>query len=136
DLRSVMGDASVRVGLIEISTGAKVDSIKVFWLRQSQTIDESDRHGGGGGSLSRLSLNPGEKIIQVKGTLGEDDDREVVSNLQFVTNHRQPPPFGPAEMAGERQFEFNAPQNGEIIGFFGNSGRLLDALGVIIRTLP
>jgi len=76
----------------------------------------------------QFRLGPSEFLIGVSGSIGTFNSQlNVITSLTFVTNARSYGPFGKG-----RRTSFHIPMqgNGCIVGFFGRSGRYLNAIGV------
>jgi hypothetical protein len=92
-----------------------------------------------------LSLVEGEHLIRVEGSFGDVVDFVVFTTDQgqvaqfgtphaIVTNPSAPQPsVGPPSPAAANNFLYEAPPGFQIFAIWGNSGQLLDALGVILR---
>jgi hypothetical protein len=119
---------------VRIHSGNYIDSIEVIYSnRQIDTTVPSNqnsqggKHGGEGGNLSILRLQPDEYITKVGGRHGS-----FIDSLYFETSAGQTLVAG-AE-GGELNFLFETAQNSQIQGFFGQAGMYIDAIGVIFRS--
>ena len=111
---------------IRVRSGKRIDSIQCIY-------EESDGHtyigptnGGSGGESNHFILDDDEFIQEVRGRYGSRLD-----SIQFITDRQQSPVYGGS--GGGSQFRYMAPENFEIIGFFGRAGEEVDAIGVILR---
>jgi hypothetical protein len=86
-------------------------------------------HGGFGGVRHVLNLANGEHMIRINGHYGN-----VVTQINILTDGGQTLSGGGGGDAGI--FEYQAPPGIEIAGFFGRSGNFVDAIGVVLRTIP
>jgi len=119
--------------LIRIRSGGRIDQIQAVYSTPLGDIVEGDPHGGNGGFPHDFSLPKGSSLTQVDGTLS---DGNTVASLQFTaSNGSQSELWGTVNTGPGRAFSFKAPPGFEIIGFFGNAGSELDALGAYIRKL-
>ena len=103
------------INTIELRTGSEVDSIRAeygdVW---------GEQHGGGGGSLHTVSLNPGAKIIMVQGRSGGRIDE-----LEFITDDGLV--YGPYGGGGGSPF-VASPPTCWLIYFSGHAGSRLDSI--------
>jgi len=73
-----------------------------------------------------------EVIKEVSGTYGPFGDHAcVVRSLTFVTNLGKK--HGPFGEPGDTPFSVPVQDGGRVVGFFGSSGWLLDAVGVYVH---
>ncbi len=125
-----MSDPTVRIALIEVRHGARIDAIKVIYTQSGQTAFETAQHGGSGGTLDTLTLGENEEIAKLVVSPVYDGSRIGVSGLEFVTNQRVVA-FG---NMWPPQSVFSSLPGTHIIAFLGLSGTELDAVGVYLRT--
>ncbi|KAL6909687.1 hypothetical protein ACP4OV_001346 [Aristida adscensionis] len=80
--------------------------------------------------FDEVKLGPTEFVKEVSGTVGQSEGYTVVTSLKFVTNIQTHGPYG-----NQKGTPFSLPEkkNGNVVGFFGSSGGLLDYLGVFVR---
>lgn len=81
--------------------------------------------------ILQIRLDPSEFLIGVSGSTGPHNTvLEAITSLTFVTNARSYGPFG-----NGRGTPFHIPiqSNDCIVGFFGRSGKFLDAIGVYTK---
>jgi len=72
---------------------------------------------------------PDEFIVQVKGTTGACATiGDVVTSLTFISNKQVYGPYG-----NEQGKKFESLLGGKVVGFFGQSGTLLDQFGVLYQ---
>jgi hypothetical protein len=133
-----MSDATVRIALIEVRHGARIDAMKVVYVKSGQTAFVTAQHGGFGGTLDTLALGENEEVVTFFGSLvrvSDDDNRIGISGLGFITNQGRHVEFGHILAAAERpRFQFESPSRTRIIAFLGRSGRELDSVGVYLQT--
>jgi len=115
---------TVRVTQISIRHGKYVDSIQTTWLTTEGKSITGERHGGDGGSEDTFSLSEGEYITDINGRSGK-----LVDQLTFYSNFGKE--YGPYGGSGGSPFEIKDICVG---GFFGKSGKYLDAIGVFTGT--
>lgn len=113
---------------IIVGFGAAIDSIRIEYIRNGQSV-WSARHGGAGGKIETIRLDyPNEMLMSISGHFGEFSPSKptAVKSLNFHTNRRRYGPFG-----DERGTYFSTPLTGcKVLGFQGRSGWYLDAIGV------
>jgi len=126
----VMEEANVRLAEIIIRSDQAIDSIQAVYADMDQPL-LSLQHGGNGGSAKSIKFQKDEKLIAIDGFVGSQDGAVVIKGLSFVSNQQVHGPFGQSTSA---PFSLEAPDGSDICGFFGRSGKLLDALGVCVRT--
>ena len=113
----------VGVRSIHIRHGNQVDSIQVTYLLADGTTYTAPRHGGSGGSSSSFTLADDERIVRMEGKT----NNVLVDQVTFITMKADgtQKSYGPFGKTGKTSFSVE----GYIIGFYGRSGNLLDALG-------
>jgi Jacalin-like lectin domain len=89
--------------------------------------DSQKSMGGGGGVRKVLSLQPGEYITEVSGRYGS-----LVDSITTRTSRSQTMTWG--GLGGVKGFDYQAPPGTQIVGFWGRSGQLIDAIGVLMAT--
>ena len=114
------------VGIRELRLrhGNQVDSIGAdYELLGGGTYEGAD-HGGGGGKPSPVHLDKGEVIVKMSGKT----NNKLVDQLTFTGRKEDgsTATYGPFGKTGQIEFQVD----GRIVGFFGRSGNLLDAIGV------
>jgi hypothetical protein len=110
---------------VRVWSGKMIDSVQ-FVLRGEQGYHELPRHGGSGGTVSTFSLEGDEHVERVSGQYGES----VTQIVLHTSSGRTSVPYG---AGGGAEFSYPAPPGWEIVGASGRAGRLLDALGVVMR---
>jgi hypothetical protein len=125
----------MEIGALFIRSGGPhkcVIAIQVLY-RNATTgqLTLGDQHGGVGGEQTIIALNAGEFVAEISGRSGQFLDSLTIRTSQGRHFGR----FG--GLGGGADYEF--PDTGgreEILGFFGRSGTLVDALGVHTRPRP
>ena len=114
----------VGVKRIRIRHGDQVDSIDVDYVLLGKGELDGINHGGSGGEPTYITFDEGEFIIKISGTT----NGRLVDQLTFTTRKVDGSvhTYGPYGKTGNTPFEIE----GNIVGFFGRSGALLDAIGV------
>lgn len=79
--------------------------------------------------FDEVELGPTEFVKEISGTVGQSEGSTVVTSLKFVTNIQT---YGPYGKANGTPFSLPEKKNGNIVGFFGTSGELLDQIGVFV----
>ncbi|XP_022685426.1 salt stress-induced protein [Setaria italica] len=72
----------------------------------------------------------GEFVKEISGTYGPFGGHTVVRSLTFVTNIGKHGPFG---TPWQTPFSVPVQDGAHVVGFFGRSGSLLDAVGVYVH---
>nr|CAB3460183.1 unnamed protein product [Digitaria exilis] len=79
-----------------------------------------------------VKFGPTEVVKEISGTYGPYGGHAgIVRSLTFVTNAGKHGPFG--EAAEGTPFSVPVQDGGRIVGFFGRSGSLLDAVAVYVH---
>ncbi|CAN6197240.1 unnamed protein product [Urochloa humidicola] len=123
-----------RLQSITISSSAVIDSIKFSYLDLSGQIHTEGPWGNSGGKPQVIELAIGEYVREVSGTIRKFDENQdtVVSALKVVTDLKTYGPYGTWEGAA---FSLPVQPGSAIVGLFGRSGWLLDAIGVHVRQI-
>uniref|UniRef100_A0A0E0L560 Jacalin-type lectin domain-containing protein n=1 Tax=Oryza punctata TaxID=4537 RepID=A0A0E0L560_ORYPU len=119
---------------ITLSYDRCIDSIAVEYDRNGVAVS-GERHGGAGGNqTTQIKLGfPEEYLTTVSGHYAAvaQGGAPVIRSLAFRTSRREYGPFGAAEGT---PFAFPV-DGGAIVGFWGRSGRQLDAVGLRVAPL-
>ena len=109
---------------VDIRHGNQVDMLQVTYRLVDGSTYTAPAHGGTRGSLSSFTLASNERIVRVEGKT----NNTLVDQVTFVTQNDvgAEKTYGPFGETGQTPFKVE----GHIVGFFGHSGNLLDALGV------
>lgn len=111
---------------IQIKHGWNVDSIEIIW-----NDGFTEKYGGDGGDgLDTFVLDDDEWLVGISGGRRDPSDGDFVKFLQFTTNKRTSPTFGPAGGFSGHPFAYQAPAGMRIYGILGRCGSYLDAIGV------
>ncbi|KAK1257050.1 hypothetical protein QJS04_geneDACA023721 [Acorus gramineus] len=116
---------------VTVRSGAAIDSI-MFKYYHDGTISLSPNQGGQGGHSNQFVLDyPNEFLTRIEGHYSPFSNvLQLIRSLTFYTNMGNK--YGPYGV--EEGTYFDIPTKGaEIVGFFGRSGGLLDAIGVYLR---
>ena len=126
-------DSPGTINQIIVHHGAYVDGIEIGW-----NDGTTSKHGEGGGpNVDTFILNPDEHLTAIDGTIGNlpDDGGPYVVSIRFVVSTgntvRRSAILGADH--GTCAFQYTAPSNASIVGFFGRSGKYLDAIGVLLQ---
>ncbi len=111
-----------RLTKLTIRHGAYVDAIQCTWQMNDGSSHTGAQHGGAGGRQDVITFAADEYIVGVSGRAGA-----YVDQLVIKTNKRT---YGPYGGNGGKPFDLG-PLAAHTTGFFGRSGRYLDALGAI-----
>lgn len=115
----------IAIKSVRIRHGWMVDAIQVEYLLSNGKTYTAAGHGGGGGGESTITFEEGETIIRVEGRSGS-----LIDQLTFTTRTRsgKTQTYGPYGGGGGGPFVIG----GNVKGFFGRSGSMLDAIGVYL----
>ncbi|XP_072986963.1 protein GOS9-like [Typha latifolia] len=120
--------AATRLLAVRVRHGAAIDAIQILYERDGY-VEWTPQFGGDGGELDEITLQEGEFLTSISGYYGDFASINVVRSLTFGTNLSST--YGPYGV--EEGTPFSAPlEEGQIVGFFGRSGALLDAIGVYL----
>lgn len=119
-------DTDARIKEVRVRAGNRIDSVQIVYQKADGSTNEKEQHGGEGGRLQVFILDDDEFITGISGRAGT-----VVDSLIIETNKQTSPRYG--GNGGGIDFSYNAPDGTEISGFMGRAGRLLDAIGVLLR---
>ena len=102
-----------------------MDAIRVTFRFADGSTYLSPAHGGSGGEQSSFTLAEDEKIVCVVSKT----NKVLVDQIKFVTKNSagEKKAYGPFGKTGETSV---IELEGEVVGFFGRSGNLLDARGI------
>lgn len=121
----VSEDQSIAEMLIQ--HGKYVDRIGLVAQDPDSHRDPLPKHGGNGGTESRIALAPDEYITGIEGRYGD----WLVHSMSVQSNKRTYGPYGGS--GGTATYNFQTPDAAEVVGFVGRSGGLLDAVGIVYR---
>lgn len=121
--------AGARISEVQVTSGWYVDSIRLIYTDAAGITQALPCFGGNSSHAHQFILEPGEYLVGVSGRSGR-----YVDNIVFHTNLRVSPAYGGA--GGENTFAFLAPENSEVVGFFGRADWYVDAIGIVARALP
>lgn len=117
---------------VRLRHGRLIDSIQLVCEIPDGERHELPAHGGGGGQLSVFTLDRDEFLTGISGTYGAS-----VDTIRLHTNKQTSAPFGGANTSGgPANYLYEAPEGYEIVGFWGRSGDMIDAIGIIFRQRP
>ncbi|NEP18407.1 MAG: glycoside hydrolase family protein [Leptolyngbya sp. SIO4C1] len=105
---------------VRVRVGRYVDQVQMLW--ESGALPA---HGGEGSDLETFALNPNEYIANVRLTAPK---ARYVGSIELITNQGRRTVFGKQT---EQITDLAVPPNYQVVGFYGNSGRWIDRLGVI-----
>lgn len=121
-----------RLESITISGGEVVDSIAFSYVDQAGRKHTAGPWGGSGGNPYTIQLSASEFVKEVSGTFAVYAGVNVIHSIKLVTNVKTYGPIG-----REKGTPFSVPVQGNngVAGFFGRSGKFLDAIGVYVHPL-
>lgn len=123
-------EPSTRVARVVVSHDNSHDAVGVIQfthVRANGTLLDLPQHGAFGGDQQDFDLASNEHITKISGTY----DRFVKSITIETSNPNHQLTVGHPVGAG--QYAYEAPSGFEIVGFYGRSGTLVDAIGVVLR---
>ncbi|XP_034606764.1 disease resistance protein Pik-2 isoform X3 [Setaria viridis] len=116
---------------VKVCSAVVVDSLSFSYLDRYGREHNTPLWGGVGGSIRMINLGPSEFVKEVSGTYGRFSHLpNVITSFTLVTNLCSYGPFG---QPSGTPFHTRVDRTGSIVGFFGRSGKYLDAIGVYVR---
>ena len=115
-----------RIAEVTIRSGKYIDSIQVSYSYKNKKFT-SRAYGGNGGNRKSFRLRNGEYITEMGGRSGK-----YVDSIYIKTNKNRSMTWG--GNGGSRRFVFRGSHKVPIVGFWGRSGSLVDAIGVVKDT--
>jgi hypothetical protein len=115
----------VRIAQLHIWNGELIDAIQAQYLLLGGEFMLGKKHGeGNSGNLTTINFADGEEIVSMLGQSGDN----YVNQLTFITKKKDGSEgrYGPFGTIGKHSFSIY----GNILGFFGTSGLLIDTIGV------
>jgi hypothetical protein len=119
------------IASVQVFSGATLNHLNVIYVDHNGTpreIQHGGAEGGGPSSTFAIDVLHGERVTEVNGFVGIFDGSTEIFGLDLATNRNRK--SGLLGREGPSRFQFSAPLNGSIIGFWGREGLFLDALGV------
>jgi len=108
-----------------------IESIAFSYVDQAGVNKSSGPWGSVSAPPNTIQLGPSETVNMVSGTCDIYQGIFVVSTLTFRTNIQIYGPFG-TQQSNPIPFSVSTKANESVVGFFGRSGKLLDALGFYV----
>jgi hypothetical protein len=112
-----------RITAITVRSGKFIDSIQLTYQYGKKRVNGS-AHGGKGGKSGTLKLSAGEFITEFSGRSGK-----YVDSIYIKTNKNRSKKWGGS--GGNNRFKFTGSKQSPILGIWGRSGALLDAIGIV-----
>ena len=119
-----------RLESITLYHGWSVDSISFTYLDHAGEKHKAGPWGGPGGDPIMIEFGSSEFLKEVSGTFGPYEGSTVITSINFITNKQTYGPFGRQEGT---PFSVPAQNNSSIVGFFGRSGKYINAVGVYVQ---
>uniref|UniRef100_A0A0D3ENL3 Jacalin-type lectin domain-containing protein n=2 Tax=Oryza barthii TaxID=65489 RepID=A0A0D3ENL3_9ORYZ len=119
-----------KLASVTIRSGQAIDAITFSYVGMDGLEHVVGPWGGLGGSPTTFKIGPTERVKEFSGTHGPFGTlADIVTYLKIVTDATT------YELGDKSGTPFNVPLQGNatVVGFFGRSGALLDAVGVYIR---
>ncbi|CAN6336279.1 unnamed protein product [Urochloa humidicola] len=121
-----------RLESLVIRAQGAVDAISFTYAGVDGAPRKAGPWGGSGGRKHKVKFGATEVVREISGTYGPFGGHAcVVLSLTFVTNAGKHGPFG--EPTHGTPFRVPVRDGGRVVGFFGSSGSLLDAVGVYVH---
>jgi hypothetical protein len=115
-----------RLAEVRVRHGTYVDALQMVYETTGGSLRQFERHGGGGGEAGVLKLDAGEYLTAISGRVGD-----FVDSIEFETSKRRKAGFGGE--GGWASYRYEAPPGTAIVGFWGRSSDVLNAVGVLLR---
>lgn len=116
-----------RIRELRIWSGVSIEALQVIHSCEGE-IFEQPKRGQSAAGFAILKLAPNEYISEISGRYSSYVDQiEIRTNLGNVKR------FGSAQ--GLHDFLYQAPDNFQITGIWGQAGRLIDAIGVYMTAV-
>ena len=119
----------VGIKAIRIRHADRIDSIQVTYLLTDGSTYIAPKHGGDGGSETNVEFDEGEEIVKVLASVNR-----LVVQLTFFTKSANgiEKKYGPFGEKGATPYQVT----GKMVGVFGRSGELLEAIGFYMVSIP
>ncbi|KAJ1275088.1 hypothetical protein BS78_05G109400 [Paspalum vaginatum] len=119
-----------RLTSITIRSGDVIEAIQFTYVDKDGNEYTTDLWGGGNGSFTKIDIGDGEYVKEISGTYGPYDNvLNLITSLNITTNVAS---FSFGNAQGDT-FSIPVENGAQIVGFYGRSGWLLDAIGVYIH---
>lgn len=121
-----------RLRRLDVRSGLYIDGIKATYASEGKYV-VGNHFGGQGGDLHTLEIDKDEDITEIAVRAGG-----YVDALQFTLQNqatgarRQWPESGPLGGGGGEMKKLTVPAGKRVIGFWGRSGALIDAIGICV----
>lgn len=123
----VLAGPKERITEIAIRSGNYIDAIGITYSNGKKNIRRT--FGGKGGKKRVFKLKKGEVITEIGGKSGK-----YVDSIYIRTNKKRHMKWG--GNGGSRNFKIKGTKKNPIIGIWGRSGSLIDAIGVVRKLSP
>ncbi|KAI5016856.1 hypothetical protein ZWY2020_037234 [Hordeum vulgare] len=122
-------EAPHRLESVTIQSSDAINSIMFSYTDQAGKKQMAGPWGGNHVLTHTIPLAPTENVTKLFGTTGEFQGDTVVTSLTFVTNVATYGPFGKTKGT---PFSIPKEEGDNVVGFFGRTGSLVNALGVYV----
>lgn len=112
-----------RIRSIYIRTGSRVDGVSFV------TNNNLLKHGGNGGGEKRIELQLGESITRYEVYTNKKSGHTRLFWIKFTTTFQT---IEGGSKSGS-YYKYDIPQDREVIGMHGRSGREMDKLGMVMK---
>ena len=123
----VLAGPNERITEIAIRSGAYIDAIGITYRKGNKNFRRT--YGGNGGKKRVFKLKKGEVITEIGGKSGK-----YVDSIYIRTNKNRSMKWG--GNGGSKKFKIKGTKKNPIIGIWGRSGALIDAIGVVRKSSP
>uniref|UniRef100_A0ACD5XHN3 Uncharacterized protein n=1 Tax=Avena sativa TaxID=4498 RepID=A0ACD5XHN3_AVESA len=119
-----------RLASVTVHSGEGIDGISFTYVGNDYVQYSEGPWGRTLNAESTITLDPTDYVTDISGTFGTAYDNNIVTSLKIATfNDKDPMSFG---TPNGTPFHIPVLDGGRVVGFFGRSGDLLDAIGVYI----
>ncbi|XP_044954245.1 horcolin-like [Hordeum vulgare subsp. vulgare] len=115
---------------VTIRSGDTINAISFVYLGSDGRVYSVGPWGGTGGKQVQIFFDPTNYVEEISGTMGTYGGNDVVPSLKIVPYKGNPNTFG---IAKGTPFRIPVLDGGKIVGFFGRSSDVLDAIGLYIN---
>ncbi|CAO2149670.1 unnamed protein product [Urochloa humidicola] len=121
-----------RLKTISIYANDVIESIEYTYTDQAGKERTNGPWGGDDGkSVWEPILLGSETVKEIYGTTGNYNGQTVVPSLNIVTDVKTYGPYG-RQSVSNTTFQFAAPNNHSIVGFYGRGGDVVNQIGVYV----
>ncbi|XP_047052630.1 horcolin-like [Lolium rigidum] len=120
-----------RLVSVTIHSGEGIDGISFTYVGSDYVQYTEGPWGRTLNNENTITIDPTDYVTEISGTFGTAYDNTIVTSLKIATfNDQYPVTYG---TPNGTPFHIPVLNGGKVVGFFGRSGDLLDAIGVYIH---